>query len=251
MYYMFFRAMFAALLFGCFVNVVYGGNSFHKLENTDLYQIEIDVPKAIMSIEGLKNDVLKRFKLAADETKNSAEEGKKSGEEHFFAHSLSTKWQVTFENSEVISISGITDEYQGGAHPHTYYESIVWDKKAKRAVPLRALFNENQAEIALKAIAESAQKSWVKIYTQRSGEAPSSDMLTQAKEGITPIGESMKNYALTHAKNQSKVNGIVLLYGAGEIWAHALGEFRIPVALPVFNQYLKPKWRAIFKNEIV
>jgi hypothetical protein len=245
---MFFRVIFLVLMFGSLTNPVFGAGSFHKVEKTDLYEIRIEVPKAIMSIDPLNKDVLKRFKSAADETKKSAEEGKKSGEAHFFGHSLETKWQVTFENADLISISGISDEYQGGAHPHTYFETIVWDKKAKRAIPLRALFNENQADLALKAISQAAQKSWIKIYSQRSGEAPSADLLKQAAEGISPAGESMKNYVLTHAKGQANANGIVLLYGAGDIWAHALGEFRIAVPLSVFHQYLKPDWRAIFKN---
>jgi hypothetical protein len=187
-----------------------------------------------------------RFKLAADQTKENAVEFKKERPGEFHRIALDTRWQVTFENAAVISVSGYSYEDQGGAHPNSYFEAVVWDKKENRAVPIASLFKKNQVENALRAIATAAQKSWVEVYTKRSAQVPSKELIEQLKEGITPDNKAMKNYALTHAKGQTVANGIVLLYGAGEIWPHVLGDFRLSVPLAVFGKYLKPEWRATF-----
>ncbi|MBX9586064.1 MAG: DUF3298 and DUF4163 domain-containing protein [Gammaproteobacteria bacterium] len=200
--------------------------------------LSLDVPKAIMSIDPLKDNVLNRFKSAADETKKNADEEKTRHSGYFPPLSLETKWQITFENKSVISISGITYEYQGGAHPDTYFQTIVWDKINNRDIPITELFRKDKVDLALKAIAESAQKSWIKIYTQRTGEKPSPDLVEQTKQEIASDPKFLKNYTLTHAKGHATINGIELLYGTGEIWPYVLGEFRIPVPLAVFSQYL-------------
>ena len=242
------RFILAVLLVGCLANVAYCTGGYDKKDETDLYTLRLRVPAEVMSIEPLKRDIITRYKKAADQTKANAVESKKERPGEFRRLALDTRWQVTFDNAAVLSVSGYSYEDQGGAHPNGYFEAIVWDKKAHRAVPIDTLFNKNQAANALQAIATAAQKSWISIYKKQSGETPSQDLLEQSKLGITPTAKAMKNYALTHAKGQASVNGIVLLYGEGEIWAHALGEFRLSVPVAVFSQYLKPEWRAIFHS---
>ena len=51
---------------------------------------------------------------------------------------------------------------------------------------------------------------------------------------------------MTYAKGSSAANGIVLLYGAGQVWPHVLGDFRLAVPANVFGKYLKPQWKALF-----
>lgn len=229
----------------------YSSKNYQKIEKAKLYTISLDLPNEILSIAPLKEDLLRRFKVASDEVKKNADEVKKQRPGYFSPLSLEIKWQVTFENSKVISISGMIYEYQGGAHPNNYYEAIVWDKKLQRAIPLGSLFNQNQSDLAFKAIAEAAQKSWIKIYSERSHEAPTAELVEQSKQGIKPDPQSLKNYVLTHAKGQTKANGIMLLYGAGEVWPHVLGEFCIPVPQAVFKQYLKPEWHNFFTQASV
>lgn len=234
------------ILLCSFSLTAYSSKNYQKSEKTKLYTISLELPKEILSITPLKEDLLKRFKVGSVQVKKIAQEVKKQRPGYFSPLSLEIKWHVTFENSNVISIMGMIYEYQGGAHPNNYYEAIVWDKKLQKAIPLGSLFNENQSDLAFKAIAEAAQKSWIKIYSERSHEAPSAELKEQSKQGIKPDAQSLKNYVLTHAKGQTKANGIMLLYGAGEIWPHVLGEFCIPIPQAVFKQYLNPEWRDFF-----
>ena len=243
---MFARFILALILVGCLANVAYCASGYDQTEETDLYTLRLRIPAAVMSVAPLRRDIMARFKLAADQTKKNAIESKKEQPGELPRLILDTRWQVTFDHTAVLSVSGYSYEAQGGAHPNGYFEAIVWDKKAHRTVPIDALFKKNQAENALQAIATAAQQSWISIYKKQSGETPSKDLLEQSKLGITPTAKAMKNYALTHAQGQATANGIVLLYGEGEIWPHVLGDFRLSVPVSVFSQYLKPEWRAIF-----
>ncbi|KJC59034.1 hypothetical protein UP10_20740 [Bradyrhizobium sp. LTSPM299] len=92
-------------------------------------------------------------------------------------------------------------------------------------------------------------KAWTKIYTQRSGQSPGQDT-DRAGNGIAADPEKLKPYALTYAKGQTAgqtaANGILLLYGAGQIWPHVLGDFRLAVPAAVFTKYLTPQWKGVF-----
>lgn len=118
-------------------------------------------------------------------------------------------------------------------------------KKDNRALPIEALFAPDQAKPALIAIADAAAAAWAKTYTARSGQkpGPNADM---AKDGIGADAEKLKTYVLTYAKGQVTANGIVLLYGAGEVWPHVLGDFRLSIPAAVFAKYLAPQWKTLF-----
>jgi hypothetical protein len=38
----------------------------------------------------------------------------------------------------------------------------------------------------------------------------------------------------------------VLLFGAGQVWPHVLGDFRLTVPAAVFAKYLRPQWKRVF-----
>ena len=149
------------------------------------------------------------------------------------AYDIDANWRVTYESGAVLSPSAEINADTGGAHPNQGFQTIVWDKRAARAASIDGLFAPDQAKAALAAIADAASKAWAKTYTQRSGEKPGPDA-DMAKDGIGPDPEKLKTYALTYAKGQTNANGIVLLYGAGQVWPHVLGDFRLPVPAAVF-----------------
>jgi hypothetical protein len=97
----------------------------------------------------------------------------------------------------------------------------------------------------LTAIAGAASEAWDRIYTQRSDQkpGPNADM---AKDGIGADAQKLKTYALTYAKGETRANGIVLLFGAGEVWPHVLGDFRLSVPASVFAKFLAPQRKPIF-----
>jgi Deacetylase PdaC len=220
------------------------GADYDTTEKSPLVELHLRVPEAAMSIAPLKEKILALYKADADQAKTDAKEDKEDNPS-FHPYSIDTVWRVTFENATVVSLSGDTDADTGGAHPNQGFQTIVWDKQANRAVPIEALFPPDQVKAALTAIADAAGKAWTKTYIQRSGQKPGQDT-DLAGSGIGADPEKLKTYALTDAKGQSAANGIVLLYGAGQIWPHVLGDFRLAVPAAVFTKYLAPQWKSVF-----
>ena len=92
---------------------------------------------------------------------------------------------------------------------------------------------------------DAAAKAWTRIYTQRAGQKPGADT-DLADAGIGADPEKLKTYALIYAKGQTSANGIVLLFGAGQVWPHVLGDFRVVVPASVFAKYLASRWKEVF-----
>lgn len=217
---------------------------YEMTEKSPLYELHLRVPATAMTIAALKDKILALYKADADQAKADAKEDKEANPS-FHPYSIDTSWRVTFENDAVLSLSAETNADTGGAHPNAAFQTLVWDKKADRAVPIDGLFRPDQTKAALTAIADAANKAWTKSYAQRSGQKPGPDT-DLAKDGIVADPDKLKTYALTYAKGEAIANGIVLLYGAGQVWPHVLGDFRLAVPAGVFAKYLKPQWQAVF-----
>jgi hypothetical protein len=220
------------------------GADYDTTERSPLVELHLRVPETAVSIAPLKEKILALYKADADQAKADAKEDKEDNP-GFHPYSIDTIWRVTFENTAVVSLSGDTNADTGGAHPNQAFQTIVWDKKANRAVPIEALFRPDQVKAALTAIADAAGKAWTKTYIQRSGQKPGQDT-DLAGNGIGAEPAKLKTYALTYAKGQTTANGIVLLYGAGQVWPHVLGDFRLVVPAAVFTKYLAPQWKDVF-----
>jgi Deacetylase PdaC len=217
---------------------------FEITEKSPLYELHLRVPASATAIAPLKDKILALHKADADQVKSDAKEDKE-GNPSFNPYNVGTNWRVTFESDAVLSLSAETNADTGGAHPNQAFQTIVWDKTANRAVPIDALFEPDQIKTALAAIADAATKAWTKAYIQRSGQKPGADA-DVAKDGIGADPVKLKTYALTYTKGVATANGIVLLFGAGQVWPHVLGDFRLAVPASVFARYLRPQWQAVF-----
>lgn len=217
---------------------------YDKTEKTRAYEIRLRIAGAAMAIPKLRDEIVARFKKETAEIKEDATSDMKEVPEYFHPYSFDANWKVTFENDHVISLSTNTFIDQNGAHPNGEFDSIVWDKRASRVVPLHELFAPGKAPAAFRDIAAAARKAWLKSMAQKMGaDAETSDM----DQGIGNDENHLGHYALTYAKGETKANGIVLLYGPGEVWAHVLGDFRLSIPVSVFRNYLTPQWRAEFQ----
>jgi hypothetical protein len=235
----------AALLAGLTLNIAPAlAADYDTREKSPLCEQHLRVPAPAMVIPPLKDRILALHKADVDQAKADAKEDKEANPS-FHPYYIDTVWRVTFENETVLSLSGDTDADTGGAHPNQAFQTIVWDKKTGQVVPIEALFAPDQVKAALTAIADAARKTWINIYTQRSGQPPGQDT-DLAETGIGAEAEKLKTYALIYAKGQTAANGIVLLYGAGQAWPHVLGDFRLAVPAAVFAKYLRPQWKEVF-----
>jgi hypothetical protein len=220
------------------------GADYETTEKSPLYKLHLRIPETATTLVPLKEKILSMYRADTEQAKADAKEDKEDNPS-FHPYNIETIWRVTFENEAVVSLSGDTNADTSGAHPSQAFQTVVWDKKADRDVPIDALFRADQVKGALTAIADAAGKAWTKIYIQRSGQKPGQDT-DLAANGIGANPEKLKTYVLTYMKGETAANGIVLLYGAGQVWPHVLGDFRLAVPAAVFTKYLTPQWKAIF-----
>jgi hypothetical protein len=227
------------------ISPAYASGNYDKSETTKAYILRLRVPAAAMAIPPLKTEIFARWKKDSTEIKAQSTSDLKEMPQYFHAYTLDTPWRVTYESPRLLSISANSYIDMGGAHPNAAFDSIVWDKQNNRAVSFANLFAPGQAKAAFAAIAASAKKTWIATVNKESGSDPVDP--AQADEGIAPDADHLGHYALTYAKGDTKANGIVLLYGAGEVWAHVMGDFRLAIPTKVFRQYLAPEWAAEFR----
>ena len=238
------RIVLCALGFWFLATSALAAADYDKTDKTKAYEIRLRIAEPAMAIPKLRDEIVKRFKKETAEIKKDSTSDLKEIPEYFHPYSFDADWRVTFENDHIISLSTNTFIDQNGAHPNGEFDSIVWDKRANRVVPFHELFAPGKAQAAFKAIADAARKAWVKSATEKAG--ADTDM-SEADEGIAADEKKLGHYALTYAKGDTKANGIVLLYGPGEVWAHVLGDFRLSIPVSVFRDDLTPEWRAEFK----
>lgn len=243
-----FRIAAAALCLTLASHTALAAQDYDKTGKTDAYTLRLRVPAAAMAIAPVKQEIFARWDKAATEFKKDAIEDKTAHPQYFHPHELDTHWRLSFDSAKVISLSAETFWDGGGAHPNTSFNSFVWNKDTGKAVPINALFAKDKAKAGLEAIAHYAMGAWQKIYTKRSGEKPGADMYEMAKQGIQPDAQHLGTYVLIHAKGETKASGLLLLYGAGEVWPHVVGQFLIPVPAHAFARDLAPEWKATFKG---
>lgn len=220
------------------------GADYDRTEKSPLYEARLRVPASAIAIAPLKDRIFSLYKKDVDEVRDEAKDDSQ-GNKGFHPYFLDTRWRSTFENGAVLSLSAEIYADTGGAHPNSAFETLVWDKHNSRSVPIAALFAPGRSKAALDAIAKAATDAWTRAYIQKSGQQPGPDT-DMATQGIGPDPAKLANYALIHAAGATKADGIVILYGAGEIWPHVLGDFRLAIPARVFASYLAPEWAGVF-----
>lgn len=220
------------------------GADYDRTEKSSLYEARLRVPARAMAIAPLKDRIFSLYGKDVAEVKDEARDDQ-DGNKNFHPYFLDTRWRATFENDAVLSLSAEVYGDTGGAHPNSAFETLVWDKRHARAVPIEALFAPGRAKTALAAIAKAATGAWTRAYITKAGQDPGRDT-DMADAGIGPDSVKLANYALTYGAGEAKANGIVILYGAGQIWPHVLGDFRLAIPARVFAPYLAPEWAGVF-----
>lgn len=222
------------------------GADYDRSEKSPLYEARLRVPADAMAIAPLKDRIFALYKKDVAGLKDEAKDDQ-DGNKDFHPYFLDTRWRTTFEDGAVLSLSSEVYVDNGGAHPNSAFETLVWDKRHARAVPLEALFAPGTTKAALSAVAKAATQAWTRMYIQKAGQNPGPDT-DMASQGIGPDPTKLANYALTYAAGKTKANGIVILYGAGEVWPHVLGDFRLGVPAKVFAPYLAAEWASVFEG---
>lgn len=82
-----------------------------------------------------------RAKLA-EAQKNAAEDEALARQQKrdFNPHFYSMEWTTAGQTQRLLSLEGENGSFEGGAHPNTSYDSLLWDRVSGRSISITSLF---------------------------------------------------------------------------------------------------------------
>jgi hypothetical protein len=181
-----------------------------------------------------------RARFAA-ETRRDAQEDRREATKAgypFHQHDASRHWSVVTETPRLLSLSGETYRFTGGAHGGTLIDTIVWDKARGRRVNPRAMF------VSAAALQDLLGATWCARLkaerTKRLGEDPGVDP-------VFPCPTIDKLTLLLGSTNRRAIDRIGLIAGQYVAGAYVEGMYEVTLPVtPALLRIVKPEWRGVF-----
>lgn len=211
-----------------------------KIEN-DLIDFEYAYPAAAAAIPALRQqldaELAKQKAALVASAKEERAAAKDDGRDY---HPLGhwQEWQVVANLPSWLSLSAQVGTYEGGAHPNSHFETLLWDKTAGRDREPLALFDKPALEAAIRdKFCAALDRERVK----RRGQPVKRDQMFG--ECIDPLEEVV---ILGSANGQAfdRIGVLIAPYEAGP-YAEGSYEVTLPVTDAVFSA-VKPPYRQFF-----
>ncbi len=156
----------------------------------------------------------------------------------FHRHDATREWKLVTETPRLLSLSGETYRFTGGAHGGTLLDTLVWDKARGRRVDPRAMF---ASPAALQRVLGATWCARLKAErSRRLGGAAGNHALfpCPAIDRLTLLLGSTDGRAI------DRIGLVAGQYVAGS-YAEGMYEVTLPVT-PALLAIVRPEWRAAF-----
>lgn len=156
----------------------------------------------------------------------------------FHQHDAAREWKVVTETPRLLSLSGETYRFTGGAHGSTVLEPLVWDKAHARRVDPRAMF---ESPAALQRVLGAGWCDWLKRERRRrlGSDVGSDDIFP-----CPPIADLTILPGSTDRRAIDRIGLVAGQYVAGS-YAEGMYEMTAPVT-PALLAIVRPEWRSAF-----
>jgi hypothetical protein len=159
----------------------------------------------------------------------------------FLPYELSVEWKVAADLPAWLSLSQSLSVFEGGAHPNTGFDSLVWDRKAGVERPALDLFLSPEALDA--AIRAPFCDALDRERTARRGEPVDRAGGDEFDACIRPSGQAVV-LGSSDRKHFDRIGVLVAPYAAGP-YVEGAYEVTLPVT-PAVLQAVKPEFRGAF-----
>lgn len=156
----------------------------------------------------------------------------------FHLHDATRVWKVVTETPRLLSLSGETYRFTGGAHGGTDLAALLWDKAAARRVDPRSMF---QSPAALQRVLGATWCAKLKAERTRRLQRAAVD---DAMFPCPPIAELTLLLGSTNGAAIDRIGLVAGQYVAGS-YAEGMYEITLPVDAPLLA-IVKPQWRGLF-----
>lgn len=179
----------------------------------------------------------------------------------FFRDGRTWSYELSYTRVSVagrfVSALRVDDSYSGGAHGNQEFETILWDRLARRRIGVQPLFRETAdggptmtalARLARVAVAtEKIERGAFEGATPQTAEQAAADEeLTRA---IAPRLLGIGPVVLAPSTEPGKSAGLVFHYGRYRVGAYAEGTYSEFVHWSKFREHLSPEGLAVFGGE--
>ncbi len=221
-----------------------GGQAFSIKEENDLYDFAYSYPAAAGAIPGLRawldaDRAARHQQLVADASDGKAAAHDGGGDYHALAEW--TAWSVVTQTADWLSLSAGKWSYGGGAHGNSWHGSLIWDKRAARALDPVDLFVSRAALAA--AIRAPFCAELDRQRAEKRGGAVAADPADPFGSCIDPAQSTV----ILGSADHRKIGRIGILVAPYEAGPYVEGEYEI--TLPVTQTVLaavKPQYRDSF-----
>jgi Protein of unknown function (DUF3298) len=149
--------------------------------------------------------------------------------------------------------------YEGGAHPNSVTDTIIWDRDAQKRISIRPFFTETAdggptmtALARLVRIAAAAEKiARNDNYGEKETIPPEKFAAEnpELKSGIEPALLKLGPVTLAPSTAEGKSSGLTFHFSPYAIGAYAEGAYTAFVPWTAFKQFLTPQGEAIFDGQ--
>ena len=210
---------------------------------TPLYSFDYSYPAAAGRIPALKAWLEKDLASNRASIAASAREGQVDARKNgypFNGYDASTVWQVVTDLPGWLSLSGMQEEYTGGAHPNHGPSALLWNKAANRQVKALDLFDQAALTAAL-------QPAFCAALNKERGERRGQAVDPKSTDTFDTCLDPAKEVMILGSADRQHFTRIGILIGPYEAGPYAEGDYEI--TLPVTARVIaavKPQYRASF-----
>ncbi len=223
------------------------GKATSVAEETDAYVFGYAWPAAVSAQPDLAARLQSDLEQHRTDLKSEAREGQADAQKNgypYHAHSFDETWKVVTDLPGWLSLSGEWSTFSGGAHGMYGIESMVWDKRAKKALDGIELFTSPDAlDAALQPAlcraldAERAKRRGRPVPSAGGEEDYGFNSCQHVKDSTVLVGSS----------NGTTFDRLTIYFGPYVAGPYAEGAFELD--LPVDRKVIaavRPAYRASF-----
>ena len=225
-------------------------------------EISVTVDDDLKAHPGLRDNLLAEGRRWADQQRAEAEKAYRENPGNFAGD---RRWTAEREYtprslvSRYVSVVRTDSSYEGGAHPNTYIDTILWDRDARKRISIRPFLKESADNgPTMKALAKLVRTAVAREKIDRGAVEDGDDKLTPEElaekdhfivEGVLPTLLKLGPVTLAPSTVAGKSSGFTFHFQPYAVGPYAEGSYLAFVEWRALAPFLPPEGVSLFAGE--
>jgi len=218
------------------------GRAIHV--QTSLYSFEYSYPAAAGRIPALKarldRDAADQQVRIASEAREGRDQARKDGYD-FNPYDSSATWAVVTELPGWLSLSGMSEQYEGGAHPNHGPTALLWNRAGNREMKATDLF------VSPAALSSTIRKPFCAALNRQRAERRGEPIDPKSTNDFDACLDPAREVVILGSTDHAHFTRIGVLMGPYEAGPYAEGDYEVTLPVtPAVMAAVRPQYRAAF-----